>query len=753
MKKKVTFLQFGILLLFPILLQSQAIRNIDYSVLDVYTDPSIVDGEVIQVVGYYTNPDYDLLIDFYGDFIKDQPFLPHTVLKLTGVQPPADALNGGYIRVVGTISFIDIPDPYNPADSLMAYLDATSVTVIIPAGIVPGAPGGIKKVQKKAESGGNRDINSGDCDPCKFAFLLSGGVDSLNNHSKYWENLVALYNFKVDSLGYCDSNVFVLYFKGDARDGRIPAGRVVMADSTNIDSVFAVIASRVAACTANNTPATFQKMVTNHGASNGDICLLGDNVITPEHLKDEQQRVIDSCCRTVYDEFIECYGGHVVDAVSTLDEMSKATIYANSNANDQPGYSPHDAVHPYLQEKINALDSGKSYPDAVVRAKLAYDEYLEGLLAEIHNYLDYLRAHDTIPDRDQQVTDWVADSTDIANAICKSRNVTIVPFTHYCQWRKFVVPPSGQLVIDFSGGSNSCGNATVYRENPVTGEKIKVSVWNWNHPGSFGYIPGNEKRVINADFTDITTFWIHNDNDTSRLKVQALGSVVFPVSPANIFTYPGFSFGGTDNSSSEFLPLPGPSVFIESIDQLNLSLHSLPAILGPGFVSNFGFSFNIDPTNAFWSDMVLILNVRAVNIPGILMIQSPSGSIPFASVNINSPGEYVVPLGNFTLGGTNGIISMVPQPGLQMEFDSWGFRSQLRELPPQNTVWTGNSSSNWTDPLNWSNGVPGIFHNVTIMPGLHQPFITSNVIIKSILISEGANVITAPGVSLMVTGQ
>ena len=753
MKKFYAFILSIIFLLIPQLIISQSSRDTHYSVIDVYTDPDIVDGEVIQVTGYYTNSSDHFLIHFYGDYIKDRPFAPHTVLTLSGIDPPDEALEGGYILVTGTVSFVDVTDPYHPADNRMAYLDATEITVIMPSPAFSGDGQSGQKIKKAAGSGDNREITNGGCDPCKFAFLLSGGADSTNNHSKYWENLVALYKFKVDSLGYCDSNVFVHYFKGDRRDGRIPSGRVLKADSAKIDSVFQVIANRVAACNDAGTPATFQKMISNHGQSDGGICLLGNDVITPEHLKDQQQKIIDSCCRTVYDEFIQCYGGIVVDAVSTLDTKNKATVYANSNANDACGYSPPNAVHPYLQAKINALDTGSSYPDAVVKAKLAYDDYLESYLQRCHNALVWWRNHPEEPDQAEAIAAWTADSIAVAAAICKSRNVTIVPFTTYCQWQKFVVPPGGQLVIDFSGSSGSCGNVTVYRVDPVTGALIKVTVWNWNHPGSTGYIPGNEQRAITGDFTSSTTFWVHNDNAISRLKVQALGSPVRPDSPANVFSYPGFSFGGTNNSSSEFAPIPVPNYFIPSIEMLGMSLQSLPAILGPGYVQNLGFSFNIDPTNGFWSDMEMVLNVSQVINPGILMIQSPSGSIPMASLNIEGPGAYFVQLGDFTLNGPEGFCSMITTEGLWIELDSWGWRSRLNTLPPQSTIWTGLVSSNWLDPANWTDGVPGIFDHVQIMPGTFQPVVFTDVIIKSLTISEETNIILAPGGYLLVTGN
>ena len=635
----------------------------------------------------------------------------------------------------------------------MAFLEASSFTVILPGVFTPAPPPGIdgediKNNENENHDSGNRDA----CDPCKFAILISGGVDSANNHSKYWENLVALYKFKVDSLGYCDSNVFVHYFKGDRRDARIPSANVISADSAKIDSTHQLVAKRVANCTRNGTSATFQKMVTNHGDPSG-INLLGNEILGGDHLRDVQQPIIDSCCSTVYDEFLQCYGGNVVDDVVSLDEKSKATIYVNSNADNTTGVSPHGEVHPYLQEKINTLDTGGSYDRAVMNAKLAYDNYVQGLINEAIAELNaWIASPPETPNRAVQIglwADWIAE---LGAKICKSRNVTIVPFTHWCQWKKFVVPPGGQLVVDFSGSDDDCGNATVYKEN-AAGEKVRVKVWNWNHPGSRRYEPGNERRVINAEMTGPTTFWIHNDNDTSRLVVQVLGSQVFPESVSNGPMYPGFSCGGTDLSSIEFGNITAPNWVVPQIEIVELSLASMvPACLGIGGVQNFQFGFQINPTDIFWSNMSLYLHVLEVDNPGSLLIQNQFGSgPPIFSVPIPGPGIFEIPLGDFTLGGwTYGHVVLSPDPSLQMCFDSFGMRSGVPSTA-HTTVWLGELSTDWNDPLNWSDGIPGPNSSVIISPDGFAPIITTDVMIKNVEIMEGATINTAPGATVILT--
>jgi hypothetical protein len=233
--------------------------------------------------------------------------------------------------------------------------------------------------------------------------------------------------------------------------------------------------------------------------------------------------------------------------------------------------------------------------------------------------------------------------------------------------------------------------------------------------------------------------------------VRALGTPLYPESPSNLGAYPGFSLGGTDQSFYEFAPIPAPVYFIPSIENIGLSLQSIPSHLGPGYVNQFGFGFQIDPTNPFWTSMQLILNVLTVDNPNVLMIQSPSGSIPGATVNIAEPGTYIIPLGDFTSNGINGNIIMVPMGDMLISLDSWGFRSNFVP-PPLITVWYGEVSSDWNDPLNWSDGVPGPNHAVIILATPNPPVIVSDVIVKSMSVSEGASIITTPGVIVTVIG-
>ena len=686
------------------------------SVKELYDNPAVKEGDTVYAAGYYTNPGYYFMLNFYGDWNMDRPMPAQSYLVLTGTLPPDSAQNGGYLLVRGIVHYVSNPNPYHPEDSLIIHLNALQVHVYYAGAGSSGKSGYPVKGQNV-----EYEIKSPlACDSCKFAVLISGGVDEANNHSKYWENLVALYKYKVENEGYCPANVHVHYYDGVGRDGRIPAWNVAPADSVSIHNSFNSVAQSVANCTSKGKPATFQKMITNHGEADGDICLLGDKVLKPGEVKDMEQSIINACCTKMYDELLECYAGYTVDVLSTLNILNKATVYVNSNSDKNCGYSPHDSVHPYLQTKINMLKAGNSYPQAVDSARKAYQKYLQRLLDYAHWAANWYRNHPTYPKSDSLRDQWVKDSTELANALKSTRNVIRTPMNKFCEWKEFVIPPGGQLVLDFEGNSNNCGNVAINIVDPVTGV-IKEMVLNWNISGSAGYAPGNNKRVINGDPNKSTTVRVHDDNNgpgyTLTGSCNAVQSLTQSVS--NESSFPGFSFGGSDDSREEFAVLHEPTIFLPDIDHIPLNLNMLPAYMGSGFVQNFGGSFTINTSDPYWTNMQLQIDVAEVLTPGTLVITSPNTEMETYVLSISTPGIYTVLLGDMTLHGEMGHLyfntggkSNAPS-SLAFSFDSWALRTLY-----------GSSSSNLDfgdapDPayptLLASNGARHAFDNVTYL--------------------------------------
>jgi len=91
-------------------------------------------------------------------------------------------------------------------------------------------------------------------------------------------------------------------------------------------------------------------------------------------------------------------------------------------------------------------------------------------------------------------------------------------------------------------------------------------------------------------------------------------------------------------------------------------------------------------------------------------------------------------------------------------YDAYGYANVLDDVtvgPPTGliTTWYGDISSDWTDPDNWSDGVPGPGHTVIIENGTFDPIIDIDVTIDNITIEIGANVFVSPIGSLTLTGN
>jgi hypothetical protein len=72
--------------------------------------------------------------------------------------------------------------------------------------------------------------------------------------------------------------------------------------------------------------------------------------------------------------------------------------------------------------------------------------------------------------------------------------------------------------------------------------------------------------------------------------------------------------------------------------------------------------------------------------------------------------------------------------------------------PPPSTTWTGALSTDWTNPANWTNGVPGSGYIVIIANGIHQAIISTTISIHSIIINDGSSIVIAPAGSLNLIG-
>lgn len=90
--------------------------------------------------------------------------------------------------------------------------------------------------------------------------------------------------------------------------------------------------------------------------------------------------------------------------------------------------------------------------------------------------------------------------------------------------------------------------------------------------------------------------------------------------------------------------------------------------------------------------------------------------------------------------------------------DNYGYPNVLDDITVGpaagiTTTWLGTNSSAWTNPSNWSNGVPSSNSEVIINNGTYDPLISTVVTVFKINLSNSAVITVAPGGSLTVTGN
>jgi hypothetical protein len=409
-------------------------------------------------------------------------------------------------------------------------------------------------------------------------------------------------------------------------------------------------------------------------------------------MKKMQQDIIDSCCSKLYDEFLECYGGDMLDSLAEIDDKEKTEIHANSEAGrDSPGVMNKRLGSPYLQMKIRRLRAGDDYESAVDSAKGWYQRYLTGVIKMCDKKIDSLRsaAGGMAPGNKQDKTNDQADRyEDYKNRIQGAKDEgspswVRYQMTHYCQWKKVTARPGGQLKFKFTG-TGGCGNVKLYRQN-ADGSKTRIKTWNWNLPRSPGYQPGNENRYYTVPAEGPGTYWVHNDNGQFTMTCFSLVQPQAGTSASNREDFAGGSCGGSDGSSSEFTQHTGATW--QTLDTFGdeFDLAQVPSHIGFSGVGHYTAQFDVPEYNEWWSDLGVWINVLEVQDPGVLGIACPMADIPYVEVEILEPGEYLIPI-----GGIDPIFPTVEltfegtlKQAVAFEWDSWGVQS----LVPIEFVW------------------------------------------------------------------
>ncbi|MBN1212180.1 MAG: hypothetical protein JXA92_06335 [candidate division Zixibacteria bacterium] len=666
-----------------------------YTISSVYENIEDLEGEEIRVLGEYVSPDVSILVASYNDYLKNHLMPMYSDMNLTGILPEQDYWYGGMMIVTGVVT--SAPDPY-PAydiDTLEITIDAVAYEYLSPGWGLPVYTPPVKDSRTL-----DKDYDA-DCDSCKFALLVASGGRDRYDRPDYWKNLVELWRHKIDNENYCSTNVFVHFDVGNAEDpDEIPHASVDSCTQSRIDSSHQEIARRIAGCRDKDKKSTVQKMFTNHGADDSGVVLVG-GYLSPDECKDMQQKLIDSCCAYLYDEFITCFGGDMLNGLKGLDNKKKTQIHTNSDApDDMVSWSPVIRVLPngdtvyvpdrYLERKIASLAAGNSYEVAVRDGETAYLDFLRNeILPELRSYIQRLKAfiaahphHPDIADVQAWLDETILDTLNINSQLddigCPSwvRHT----FKEYCEYKELAVRPGGRLELYFQG-IGGCGNVTVYEKTGDVADATwkRIKIWNWNLPGSSGYSENNEYRVLHVPDTSSGIYRVHNDNGEFTVDAESFHTTVgTEESPSNPLVFAGFSVGFDDESSAEFYPYSYVTHWAIGIDTVGFNLVNVPAIMSPyeGIERFIAQYYNITD-NDWWSDMELYMDILTVIIPGTLVVRCQEADNPEVSVEIESAGEYVIDLGGIVPDEDGNYISFDASEGVSFEWDSWGLRTKV----------------------------------------------------------------------------
>ena len=649
-------------------------------------------GTRVSVMGYYSGAEDNMLVSDFSEYLADEPMSPKGEMLFT-TDTLADSMDLALVVATGYLLAEADPFPYYVDDTVTLKMYVNTVDKILEPAPVPS---------EAFEEGyfDQRDVDLV-CDSCKFAILISGGVNATNNHARYWNNLAMLYQHKITNENYCPGNIKVLYYKGTSKNtAQIPQANVDSCTQAEIEKAHNEIASKIAACSAAGKKSTLQKLVTNHGSPSG-INLLGNNKLDGGTFRSYQQRCIDSCCAFLFDEMVQCYGGNEADSMKTIDDKDKTEIHVNSAAGNVVHYSTATFAT-FLKTKIDSLAAGHTYDQSVAWAAEAYQHHLDSLIqaweAWITNARAWLMANPptgTLADtlRNRVIRDTLNNRNRIANTTAgqnSSQGRSNIWVRHqmksYCQWKQIIVPKGGQLCLEFDGIFVHCGNVTVYKDS-VDGEHVlknKVAVWNWNIPGSPGYQSGNEKRYINGDTAQSTSFWIHNDDGSYTLSAQVRTDRPDPESPSNPDEFAGWSLGGTDSRSGEVGQIQTEIVEMNLVNQPGVMLNNMPQLLGGCGTPIVEANHFIPYTTPWHAAMEVRVVVNNVLNPGPLNIFVSHASNPSGTVNITAPGVYTFDCGSIAISNPSGDLQTVQLDagftGGCFEIDSWALRSTALDV-------------------------------------------------------------------------
>ncbi len=181
-------------------------------------------GEEVTVQGFYVNASGPMLISSLDLLMINLEMPEDSYLPLTGDVTINDTKYGGSLVEVDGVVQEASEGSYRYPSPARAELDFRDYEVISPA-ISPLYPVIIKF--KLIPELFIRD---------KYAVLISGGVNSYNNHYRYWNDMKFMYSILINKYGFVAENIKVIYADGVPEDADMPVN--YSATVANVQAVF-----------------------------------------------------------------------------------------------------------------------------------------------------------------------------------------------------------------------------------------------------------------------------------------------------------------------------------------------------------------------------------------------------------------------------------------------------------------------------------------------------------------------------------
>jgi len=580
------------------------------------------DGRTFEVIGFYADTAADLLVSDMGWYLKNEMMPAKTALLLTGPHLPGDYFYSP-VELTGKIDSVrENPYPYYPGvDTILIYFKVTGYAPVSEYNDYMLSP-----IDDPVDIPLPPEIDKSVKGPCDFAILLSGGVSQFGNRPRYWNLLKANYSL-LRWMGYPEDNIYVIYYEGLPEEAApIPAGRIYRATQANIDFAFTSIINDLNNnCTGQES--SFYMMTFNHGAANGDICLLGNNGMSPATVRTRVQSVIDAGCDNIYVTMGQCFSGQPALELKNCNTGDDVKMYVTSDANENVSSWSRPPGDVYLEEMVAQLYMNTNFEKSMIEACEEYYDYLLTLQAIGYNVANELA--------DRSIA-WKR------NRFHQYGNV----HTDYAPVAGF---PGGKCEFQYYQADwQSCGNTALYEL--ITGSWTYVAGWNFNtdppdlniydidvtSQGLLRLVSGSNTpfTITSSSMADRTHHWKDDDGEKST-------------TPSNIEDFAGFFLGWNDDSNAEFGSLTDYHYAVDSVNLLGFRLSDMPAVLGYGGqgVEILDVSFPIPEYNKFWTDMEIILDVASVYAPGNLTVTYPSTGKGETTLVIDHAGFYTIYVG------------------------------------------------------------------------------------------------------------